>query len=124
MPRGWRQFFRPSTALIYSDVTSISAVMAQGASKPHDTNIGGGTSPKWKLRQGGATALAAPAVADGGAAEFDVAISGTGPWDITLTWVSAGLQALSKGVTTRQVQVTSAGAVNTPLNIPVRIEVR
>lgn len=101
-------------------MTLVQAVLAQGASKPHHSTAPG---DKFRVRQGGAAALTAPTVADGGAAEFDVAISGSGPWDITITWLGAGLAALGKGLTTRTITVTSTGAANSPLSIPVRITV-
>jgi len=120
MPRGWRQFHRPTGQLIYTDQTSIVAVMEQGKSL-HDTTLRRGD--KFRIYQGGSTALAAPSVADGGAAEFDVAISGSGPWDVTVTWAAAALAALAKGTYNRTITVTSAGATNSPLSIPVTIRV-
>jgi hypothetical protein len=114
------QYFRPTGQLIIADTTTVQAVLAQGASAPHDTSIKR-HGDKIRIRQGGSSALAAPSVSDGGAAEFDVAISGSGPWDVAITWTAAGLQALSKGTTTRTITVTSAGASNSPLSISVKL---
>lgn len=116
------QHHRAAGQLIHAEHQLVQAVLAQGASVPHHSTIKG-HADKIRVTQGGASALAAPSVADGGAAEFDVAISGSGPWDVTVTWLAAGLQALGKGLTSRTITVTSAGAANSPLSIPVRIHV-
>jgi hypothetical protein len=104
MPNRHHQYFLPTTQLVLADPTAIAAVMAFGASVPHDSTIKH-VGDKIHLTQGGTAALAAPTVGDGGAAEFDVAISGAG------------------GVYNRTITVTSAGAVNSPLSIPVTINV-
>jgi hypothetical protein len=78
---------------------------------------------KVRITSGGATAIAAPTVDDGGAAEFDVSLSGSGPWDIAVAWSAGALQALAKGIYSRSINVASVGASNTPLSIPVNITV-
>ena len=124
MPRRGRhnQHYRSSGQLIHTDQPSLAVVLAQGASVPHDSGIKA-RGDRIRVTNGGASALAAPSVSDGGAGEFDVAISGSGPWDIAVTWVGAGLSALAKGVYSRTITVTSAGAINSPLSIPVTIRV-
>lgn len=120
MARGQRQFFRPTGQLILPESQLVQVTMEQGKNKPHDTNLRG---DKLRILQGGSSALAAPSVADGGAAEFDVSITGSGPWDILFTWLAAGCAALARGVTMRTLTITSAGAANSPLAIPVRFHV-
>jgi hypothetical protein len=122
MPNRHHQYFLPTTQLVLADPTAIAAVMAFGASVPHDSTIKH-VGDKIHLTQGGTAALAAPTVGDGGAAEFDVAISGAGPWDVQLTWNAGTLAGLARGVYNRTITVTSAGAVNSPLSIPVTINV-
>jgi hypothetical protein len=114
------QYFRPTGQSLLSDVTTIQAVLELGKQQPHDSTIKR-SGDKFRIRQGGGATLAAPSVADGGAAEFDVAISGSGPWDVSVTWSGAGLAALAKGTTTRTITVTSVGATNSPLSIPVKL---
>ena len=114
------QFFRPTGQLILSDVTLVQAVLEQGKVQPHDSTVKR-HGDKLRIRQGGSVALTAPSVADGGAAEFDVAISGAGPWDVAVTWSGAALAALAKGITTRTITLTSVGAANSPLSIPVKL---
>jgi hypothetical protein len=108
--------------VVLTDVRSVQVVLKQGDSVPHDSNIKR-LGNKILVRQGGGTALTAPTVSDGGAAEFDAAVSGTGPWDVAVTWVAAGLSVLARGVYSRTLTITSTSAVNSPLAIPVRIEV-
>jgi hypothetical protein len=74
-----------------------------------------------RVYQGGSAAVTAPTASDNGAAEFDVAVSGAGPWDVQVTWVGAGLSALARGTYVRNITVTSTGASNSPLSIPVTI---
>jgi hypothetical protein len=116
------QFYRPTGQLIYTSQPTIAAVVEFGKSAPHDSTIKRG-GDKLRVYQGGSSALTAPTVSDGGAAEFDVALSGSGPWDVQLTWSGAALAALSRGTVTRTITVTSTGASNSPLSIPVKITV-
>jgi hypothetical protein len=116
------QYFRPTGQLITSDAPAVAAVVEFGKSSPHDSTIKR-QGDRLRIYQGGSGALTAPTVSDGGAAEFDVAISGSGPWDIQLTWSGAALAALGRGTVTRTITVTSTGASNSPLSIPVKITV-
>lgn len=122
MPRNWRQYFRAAGQLIYTDAPAVAVVLKQGDTVPHDSTIKR-RGDKIRVYQGGSVALAAPAASDNAAAEFDVALTGSGPWDIALTWIGASLSALAKGTYGRTITVTSAGATNTPLSIPVTIRV-
>jgi hypothetical protein len=117
MPR--RQFYRPTGQVILTD-PAVGAVIEFGKSSPHDSTIKR-SGDKIRVYSGGGSALAAPTVSDGGAAEFDVAISGSGPWDIAVTWTGAALAALARGTYSRTITVTSTGASNSPLSIPVKI---
>lgn len=116
------QFHRPSGQLIYTDQPSLSVVLEQGKTVPHDSGIKR-RGDKIRVTNGGGTVLAAPSVSDNAAAEFDVAISGAGPWDVTVSWIGGALSALAKGTYNRTITVTSAGATNSPLSIPVTIRV-
>lgn len=116
----WRSYFLPPGDVIYSEAPAITAVMAQGKSVPHDSTIKR-EGDAFAVRPAGQGAMAAPTITDNGAAEFDIALSGSGPWTIALTWLGAGLSALTRGVYARTITVTSVGAANSPLNIPVTI---
>lgn len=121
---GNRQRYNPASQIIQVEAAAgITAVMKQGTNgAPHDSNIKR-LGNKIRVRSGGSVALATPTAADGGAAEFDVAVSGSGPWDVAVSWLGAGLAALPSGTTTRTLTITSVGATNSPLAIPVKIVV-
>jgi hypothetical protein len=111
-----RQLHYPAAQVIRAEPGSFSrvnAVIDQGVSQPPlNSNIGPKNAPtgQIKVKQAGTVARAAPTAGDGGAAEFDVAVSGSSPeWTVTLTWLSAGLAALPLGKTSRTVTITSVG---------------
>jgi hypothetical protein len=120
-PSRWTSAYRSSATFITSDVPAVQAVMKAGDVKPHDSTIKR-TSDAFSVRQGGTASIAAPTVATA-AAEFSVARTGSGPWTVTVTWIGAALTSLARGVYSRTITLTSAGAANSPLSVPVRIEV-
>jgi hypothetical protein len=122
MPGRWSQRHRPSGQLIRSEVPAVAAVFKAGSTIPHDSTIKR-LGDKIRIGSGGSTGIATPTAADGGAAEFDVSLSGSGPWDIAVSWIGAGLSVLTRGTYSRTIAVTSAGATNSPLSIPVTLTV-
>lgn len=66
-------------------------------------------------------AMAGVSVSDGSAAEFDVSVADAA--NLSVTWSGSALGALAKGVYSRTITVTAAGAAGSPKAVPVRIEV-
>lgn len=122
MSRGTkRQRFNPGTPTIYSDPPGVNAVMKQGQTTPHHSTLKSGNTIRVSNSTGGS--MAQVTASDNGAAEFDVAPTAltTAPYNLVLTW--ADLSGLAKGVYSRVITITAAGAGGSPKGIPVVITV-
>jgi hypothetical protein len=119
------QNYFPAAQVIRAEPVGVNAVIDQGINQvPLNSNIGPKNAATGQIlvRSAGTVTIANPTAGDGSAAEFDVAVSGSSPlWIVTVTWLGAGLAALPLGKTTRTITITSAGATNSPLAVPVAI---
>src|SRR5215210_1915684 len=119
MSRANRQRYVPGSQILQVEASAgINVLIHQGRNdQPRDSNVKHiGYRLRW--RSGGTVAITTPTVSDNGAAEFDVSVVGN---EIVITWVGSALAALPLGTTTRTLTVTSTGASNSPMAIPVRI---
>lgn len=118
-----RQRYNPGTPTLRCDPATVNAVVPFGQTAPSSTTLRtGGTI---LISNGSGGAIANPSASDGGAAEFDVSPTAAtpAPYSLSVTWSGATLAALPRGVVTRTITITAAGATGSPVSIPVRIQV-